>query len=308
MKRPQRPSSTTFLFTTLLVAYSVFTFILPASNITKAMYGLTDNEYSYLLFILRIPILLTWLLAFYSYRHLRQYAKTIADTPEGNDFSKIATGIGWIAWGYAVPAVIRTLLYAYANQYPSFLSTALIITNYMYVIVSLVAFMYISGGAHKLARANNLHLSTTQIRLAIAIISLLGILFCVLIASNLTMTSMFDSYNAYYLPNWLIWLTIVLPYVFAWTSGLFAALEIMAIAQQTKGVIYRRALFLLSVGIVLMVVSLCAAQYFRTIVPRTGHLTIGIPLWTTYFIYLLGSIGSIVLAVGALKLKRIEEV
>ena len=296
------------VFGALVVTYAVLSFILPASSITKAMYGLSDTEYSYILFLIRIPILITWCLAFYGYRRLREYAREIAETTEGKDFSHLSTGVGWIAWGYAVPAVIRTILYALANEHPSFLSSALIITNYMYVLVSVVAFTYISSGAHHLAGSANMHLSIRQMRIAIGGLAALGILFCVFVASNLVMTSITNAYNAYYLPNWAIWSTIVLPYIFAWASGLFAAMEIMVLARRTKGIIYRRALFLLAAGIVLMIVSLSAAQYFRTIVPRTGHLTIGLSLIATYVIYCVGGVGSLLLAWGAKRLKRIEEV
>lgn len=308
MKMQSRPSLVTVTFVALAILYSALSFILPTSSATKSMYNLTDSEYMLLLFIVRIPIVLTWCLAFYAYRRLRLYANKISDTPEGKHFSKIATGIGWIAWGYAIPALIRTILYAFANQNPSFLSAALIITNYMFVIVTLMAFAYISGGAHQLARAGNIHLSIFQIRSVTAGLTALGILFCVLVASNLDMTSITNTDNAYHLPNWLIWSTIVLPYLFAWASGLFAAMEITILAKESPGIIYRRALFLLASGLVLMVVSLCAAQYILTIIPRTGYLTLGMSLVIIYVIYGIGSIGSVILAWGARRLKQIEEV
>lgn len=308
MREIRHISRSTKIFIALIALYIGLTFILPANHVTKSMYAINDAQYHSLLFAVRLPILAVWCAAFYSYRRLINYAKQISDTKEGEHFMTLAKGMRWIAWGLIIPAVISTLLNTIANHNSDFLAPALVITNYLYVIVSLIAFTYIGKATHNLTQQSSVHLSVRSIRLLIGSLTALGVVFCVLTASKLNGTSLTDSYNAYYLPNWAIWTTVVVPYLYAWFIGLVAALELVVIARKTSGIIYKQALQLLAAGLVLIIVSMCSLQYFRSVVPRTGHLTIGASLITTYAIYGVNLAGSALLATGVKRLKRIEDI
>ena len=110
-------SRETKLFVGLTVLYALMAFILPASNLTKAAYQLSDSQYHYLLFVVRLPILAVWCVAFYSYRRLANYAKQIAETDEGEGFTSIARAMKWIAWGLVVPAILRTSVIDTSQMY-----------------------------------------------------------------------------------------------------------------------------------------------------------------------------------------------
>ena len=298
----------TKVFIALTIIYGLFAFILPANPITKATYQVDNEAYHTLLFVVRIPIIATWCIAYFSFIRLLGYARQIKDTPEGAGFLSIAKGVGWIAWGLAVPAFVSSLLNAIANVDRDFLATALIITNYLYMIASLVAFSYIGAGAHALLHNAKVKVQSKHIRWLVAVLVSFAVLFCALIAARLHGMSLGDSYNAFYLPNWLVWSTIVTPYLYAWFIGVFAAMELVLIARRTSGIIYKQALQLIAAGLVLIILSMCSLQYFRAIVPRTGHLTIGASLVTAYGIYAVNITGSILLVSGVRRLKRIEDI
>jgi len=301
-------SRSTKIFIALAFFYAALTFILPANATTKANYRLDDAQYQYLLFIVKLPIIAVWSLAFYSYRRLANYAQSIKDTSEGKDFTTIAKGMSWIAWGLPIPAVISSLLSALANAQADFRAVSAVIGGYLAVAVSLVAFHYFSSGTHSLVRRADVEVKIKHIRILVGALIAIGLVFVVLIFSKLHSTNLGDSFNSFYLPNWLVWSTIVGPYLYAWFLGVFAVMEFILIARQTSGVIYRQALQLLAVGLVLIILSLCALQYFRAVIPRSGHLTIGAALITTYGIYAVNALGSVVLAVGAKRLQRIEDI
>lgn len=295
------------LYIILAILYLASGFILPTFNTARVAYDLTEGQYQLLLFIVRLPILAVWVLAFYAHRRLAHYTAAIKDAPESKHFAAINTGVGWIAWGLLVPAIISALFTGLAAISDNFRTLALITHIYMSVAVSVFAFSYICNGAHRLAQDNNVQLTTKQIKTLVLILVTFGVLFCWLIAQRLT-GGLWNSFNAYYLPNILIWITVVIPQLYAWFIGLFAAVELISIARQTPGIIYRQALMNLAIGLVVAIVSLCMLMYLRSIIPRTGTLTIGFALLAAYGIYALNAFGSILVALGANRLKKIEEI
>jgi membrane glycosyltransferase len=80
------------------------------------------------------------------------------------------------------------------------------------------------------------------------------------------------------------------------------------VARRTSGVIYKQALQYLSVGLITIILTMSALQYFRAIIPRDGHVTINGALIMVFAIYAVNAVGGILLAIGARRLKRIEEI
>lgn len=291
-----------------MVLFIALTFILPTNQKALATYHLTEVQYQYLLLIIKVPLIAAWSIAFYSYRRLREYASQIKDAPEGNDYAAIATGTGWLAWGFALPPVAGTFLSQIAQSHPSFTAVAVSFNSYMYLLVTVVALSFISTGIHKLARRSSVNFEMRQIRYIVAVLVALSVAFCSLIASRLHGTSLGDSFNAFYLPNIIVWTTIVIPYLYAWCLGIIGAFELIIFARQTTGIIYKQALRYLAIGLVIIIMSMISLQYFRAFIPRTGNLAINGALIMAYVIYASNAIGSVLLAIGVKRLKRIEDI
>lgn len=305
---PRKYSRVTQLFIAMVILYMMLPFFLPANSVTKRLYQVDDTQYYYLLFLVRIPIIATWCMVFYSYRRLQRYANVIRKTPEGPYFRSIARGMGWIAWILITVGLISTILNAIANSHPKFLTAALVSVGYSYVIGSLFAFSYVHAGTHALFNKAKIRITSKYIRIAAAIAVFIGVMFCMLVGSKLQGSSLTNAYNSLYLANGLVWSTIVTPYLYAWGLGSIAALQLLVLARQSPGVIYKHALRYLAVGVMLIILSMSALQYFRAIIPRTGYLVIGPTLLTTYAIYALALAGSILLIKGVRRLQRIEDI
>lgn len=308
MKRLSTLSTSYALFALGILLYLLSVFMLPTNSVTQAMYDLSESQYEFLLFAIRIPIMGAWLVAFVSYIALRQYQQKLVNARESEAFTLITRGIGWFAWGYLIINLLRTMLYGLGREVEGFLPTALAIATYMNVLIALLAFKNISTGVHKLAQTTNVHLTSRQTQLAVLALTAFGVVCCVLVQSRLGSTDLMNTMNTYYLPNWAVWTTVVTPFLFAWFIGLIAALELMVLSRRTQGVIYRRGLALLALGIVAIVIAHVLLQYYRIIIPRTGSLSLGPSLAITYCMYTLGAIGSLLVINGARKLKKIEEV
>ena len=308
MRFMNKLSRSSQIFIGCMVLFATLAFILPVNPQTLAIYHLTESEYRYLLFIILIPLIAAWSIAFYSFRRLREYARAIHDAPEGGDYATMAKGTGWLAWGFALPPLIGSLVGPFVISHPSLVNVLSWYNTYVYLIVTLVGLGYISSSIHKLARRSTINFEMRQIRYIVGLLVALSVTFCALIISRLHGTSLGDSFNSFYLPNVLVWITVVIPYLYAWCLGIIGAFELVIFAQQTSGVIYRQALRYLAAGLVIIIVSMIALQYFRAIVPRTGAVTINGALITVYGIYAANAVGNALLAFGVKRLKRIEDI
>jgi hypothetical protein len=282
--------------------------LLPANKVAVHNYHLTSAGYHSLLLAILLPYIGIWFAAFYGSAKLHDYAELIKKTPEGLGFTLIAKGFQWLAWGLPVPALISLWLNSIANAHPGFLPSALIITNYINVVVALVAFHLIGQGTRDLTTLTKSRLNAAEARTILLIFLTLGVAFCFFIFRHLNLHSLGSTDNPYYLPAWILIPTLIIPYLYAWFTGLLAAYEIILYGRHVSGVFYRQALSLLASGMTSVIASLIFVQYLRSIAPRAGHLSLNATLLLINIIFIFMAIGFVLMSFAASKLKRIEEV
>jgi hypothetical protein len=292
----------------LALIYTVLIFLLPASHAALRTYHLSALEYRTILFAVALPLMIAWTAAFIGYARLRQYVYSVRETPEGVYFDKLATGCSWLAWSLPVPVIFSLLLNSIANQWPGFYPTSIIIGNYLNLVLPLVAFSVIGIASRGLVNQAKLKFSTASIRVIMMLFLAAGVLYCYLTFRHFDLSSLGSTHNPYFLPIWLMVISVIIPYLYAWFIGLLAAYEITLFGQQTDGVLYRQALHILVLGLIVIIASSITLQYTGGIRPRIGHLVFDYQLvWASIF-RLLGGGGFILLAIGASRLKKIEEV
>lgn len=281
--------------------------VLPVSPVATEQYDLTHTQYRILLFLIYLPLAGIWYAAFYGYQKLQQYAEAIERTPEGKSFEYLARGAKWLAWGLPIPTLFSLLINAIGNSNPSFHEEAIILSGYVSLIFPLVAFTIMSTGSRALVERAKIRISGVATRNIQLLFVLVGVLYCFLVFRNLDLNSLSASNNPYFLPVWLLVITIIIPYLYAWFMGLLTAFDIVQVAKRTKGIFYRQALQLLASGVGVVIVSLIASQYLRTAVPRTGRVSLNFVLVLVYLLLSVMAVGYILIALGAKKLKKIEE-
>jgi hypothetical protein len=293
-------------YTILALLYVVINFVMPISHATETAYHLNNTQYRMLTFSLILPLLGIWFAAFYGYAKLSIYVAVLKNTAEGKGFAAITTGVMWLAWGLPIAAIISALLGGIAVHAPQLHDAFVIINNYVNLAVTLAAFTFISRGTRRLTEISNLHPSRRGVQgLMLGFISL-GVLYCYLTIRSIE-THM-PSQNPYHMPMWLILLTIIVPYLYAWFMGLFSAYEISLYSKNMKGVLYKQALGLLAVGISAAIISSIIIQYVSSISPHLAGFALGYIVMIIYLLLLVYSVGYILIAIGANKLRKIEEV
>ena len=288
--------------------YLLLVFFLPANKIAQHSYHLSSVAYHVLLFIIIIPLIGIWFGAFYSYARLSQYCRAINETAEGHDFNKLTRGFTWLAWGSVIASLITIILNAIANERPSFLPTSTIITNYLSLLVPLIAYSYISTGARGLNIRARVSITGQGAKALILFFMFIGVAYCYVTFRYLDLYSVGSNNNPYYLPAWLMILTVIIPFLYTWFIGLLAAYEICLYSKNVQGILYQRSMRLLSGGVISVIASSIAIQYLRSAVPRTGHLSLNNVLLIVNIAYIFMAFGYVLISLGARNLRKIEEV
>lgn len=295
-------------YTWLVVFYTALIFLLPANTVARQTYHLSAFQYHIVSFIVALPTMLVWLAAFIGYAQLRGYARTIRKTPEGIYFDQLAEGCTWLAWSLPVSVIVPLLLNAFADGHHGFHASAIIISNYVSLIFPLVAFSVIAAASRGLLGTVKVRLSLMNTRLIITGFLLLGVLYCFFTFRHFDLSSLSSSDNPYFLPIWIMVATVTVPYLYAWFMGILAAFELILFRRHVRGVLYKRPLGLLVGGLLTVILSLMALQYIASIEPRVGHLTLNYKLVLVLFFRLVGGGGFVLMAFGANRMRKIEEV
>lgn len=292
----------------LAIFYVALIFLLPANNATRHTYNFSAIEYHVVSFIVALPVLAVWLAAFIGYAQLRAYAASIRKTPEGIYFDQLAEGVTWLAWSLPVSVIVPYVLNAIANSHPGFHASARIISDYIVLILPLIAFSVIAAASRGLLATVKIKLTLVNARLIIIGFLLLGVLYCFFTFRHFDLTSLGSSQNPYFLPVWLMVLTITIPYLYAWFLGILAAFELTLFRRHVRGVLYRQPLGLVVGGLLTVILSSVALQYIAGVAPGVGHLLLNFRLMFIMLFRVIGGGGFVLIALGANRLRKIEEV
>ena len=292
----------------LSVLYIGLILVLPYRHAPIAHHHLSATEYRLASAAIALPVIAVWFFAFWGYAKLREYSDTILKSHEGPHFDRLASGCAWLAWGLPLATISSLILGSLTTRWVGFHSTSIIITNYIALIVPLIAFVIISSAGNGLIGKERPRLDLTSARLTMVVFLAIGVAYCFFVFRSLDLTSLTSTQNPYFLPVWLTILSVIIPYLYAWFIGLLAAYEITLFSINMRGLLYRRALLYMVVGLVIIIVSSIALQYINSVWPRTDTIVFDFHLLIALIVRVVGGVGFIILAIGANRLKKIEEV
>ncbi len=300
----QRKLPNTFVaFAALAVTNVILGLLLPANVGTMHAYHLTATQYHILLLLIDLPLSAVWFSAFYGYKTLREYAAVIGEATESEGFGRIVLGLIWLAWWLPVGTIVMLILHAIAYANSGFYAAAIIIEHYLSIAVAVVAFLLISAGTHQLAERSH-RPTTSNIRSIIAACTLFGVLYGYFSLRQI----IGGGPNPYHLPVWLILCTVTAPYLYAWFMGLFAVYEITRYQQKAKGLLYKQALTYIAGGMAAIIGSSIVIQVATSGTRYLTRLNLNGALLIVYLFLLVYAVGFCLVALGAKRLKKIEEV
>ncbi|HJQ08752.1 MAG TPA: hypothetical protein VJ836_04710 [Candidatus Saccharimonadales bacterium] len=296
-----------YVFLGLIALYAVLVFTLPSDPRILEKYHLTQGGVRLLILSIVIPIIAIWLSAFYGFAKIKEYAQSVKDTSEGKPFESIANGLMVLVFSLPLLAAASTALTYFAYRDAAFLPTSTIFRNYLTILSALAAFYLIGKGAEALATPvkNNVKKFDHQTWTTGFII--FSSLFTWMVISHQPDWGDHRS-GAYYLPDWLVVLTIVIPYLYIWYRGLLAAYCIYYYQKKVRGTLYKRALSYFSAGIAAVIGLLIATQLLAVFSERLNRLDLTPLLLIIYVLVGFYALGYGLIAKGVKKLKSLEDV
>lgn len=288
-----------YLYIVFCALYTA-TFLVPRQ--ISSLPQLSYSDYLILGLTVLVPQLIIWYVAFYGYAKLKHYSLLIKGTNDGRQVAYITSGILLLALSLPVNSILSGLYSLIESNSNSDFYALAVVKNYIMLLLPLAGFVYISRGAHGLSRLTKRkpRLRTTYGLTALLVI--VSVIYCY---------AMFTSPNLdaiYHMPDWLVALTIVAPYLFTWFIGIVAAYKIHLYGRNAPGKLYQRTWTMLATGIGSIVVMQTVVQYVSTITLQFSSLQI-VRLFITIYILLAAlALGYALVAIGAKRLQKIEEV
>lgn len=295
-----------YIFGCLALVYLGLTLLLPADPAVMDRYDLSAGTLHLIQLSVALPLVLIWSAAAYGYSRLRTYGRLIANSVEGRSVSRVANGLLVLALGLPLQYIIVAILQYIMRLQPGLESVLTIIINYIGLVVPLVAFVWVAAGVRQLADAHHLRPSVGVVHGHVLILALLSISYTYLVLRFAFLNGGVAA--SYRMPVWLVLATLVMPYVYTWSIGLYSAYTMFLYNTTLKGVIYRRAWMLLSFGLVGVIVVQIITQYLTTLTVQLDRLSFNVILLVVYGLLLLMAAGFVSVALGAKRLQKIEEV
>jgi hypothetical protein len=293
------------LYVGFVLLYLLVLLIMPPNPETIRTYHLSTTAYRVLLLVVvAVPAFLTWLAAFYGYNQLAKYVELLKNTPESEGFERLLKGIKWMALYLPIVSLTSIILAAFANRNLSWRPLSVVLSTYLTIVIALVAFTAVSGGARLLSDAAKARPTAFKVRLLTLSFIILGVFYCYFIIKHgIDMKT-----SPYQMPLAVLLATVVVPYFYAWMLGLLAVLDIDAYATNISGLLYRKSLQLLSAGLLVVVLSSVLVQYLNSASTQRGRLILGGVLVIKYILYACLAAGFALIAHSAKKLQQIEKI
>lgn len=297
------------IFSSLVIFYISFLLIRPYSSAAFARYSLDPSQARLLNILVAVPYVIIWFCAFYGVVKIKQYAFVIKDAKEGRAFNLIANGLYLLALYFPITSIINLLKTFVFIRRPLLIPSGTIITNYVGLAIVFGAFSLILLGSKHLVSTLN-KVSVKHSRLGMLIFGAFCLVFAYLTLTN--PSRQFPTANskiaAYYLPDWLLALTIVIPFILVWLMGYLSAHYISVFRSSTTGIIYQKAMGYIAGGVGAILGSI---MLIRTLSSMTGFfssLELRMLLVVIYMLLIIISMGFLLVAKGANRLKKIEQV
>jgi hypothetical protein len=242
-----------------------------------------------------------WYAGFYSYAKLHQYVESIKGDKDGKQIDKLSKGIFLLIMWLPLSSVISAILQYVVTKHPGALAAVTIIDNYINLLLPLGGFILIGMGARGLSELTRRRTTYRAANLLAVVLVYIGIIYYRLVASTPDRTAI------YHMTIWFIALTLIAPYIYMWFTGLLATYEIYSYQKKVVGVVYRKSLRFLVLGLGWLIVTSISFQYLTSLSARLSRLSIYWLLVIIYSLLLVLSVGFVLIAIGTRKLQKIEE-
>ena len=298
------------LWAALVAVYAALVWITPANETAPLLkYSLSASQAKLIGLTFMVPIALIWLVAFYGLVAFKKYAKNLSEGTDSRPMSRLSAGLHVLVLSLPAATIVNSVSTYLVRQRPGLLPVSTIISNYIILGLVLLAFWLLYRGSQALVGSLKKPAVSARHKLLYSGFLIFCGLYAWVTLSNpeRQFAASAGSRAAYYLPDVLLILTIVLPYIFVWFFGINTAYNISLYALRVKGIIYRQGLRTVALGLTGVVLSSTAMRFLASLSSLLSNLSLRVLLMVVYILLTALAIGYILIAVGAKKLRKIEE-
>lgn len=289
----------------LIFLYIGLTFFTLPSDMTLRHYHLTPAHYHELIIPIVIFIMIIWLASFYGSVKIKSYAALIRGSADGRAFNIIGNGLIVLTLSSPFMSDLTGIFNLFGRHNDGIHPALTVINNYVGLVLMAAALLLIAFGAEKLSALAVHKRQPWQEKVWVAIFIIFSSLYSYFLIAQPPAASL--GQRVYYLPHWLVLISIAIPYLYIWYRGFKGAAEIYAYQKNVRGKLYKSALTYLAIGIGLVVASSILTRVIATASTHLGNLTLNPILIIIYGLLIVMAAGFLLIAVGAKRLRQIEE-
>jgi hypothetical protein len=293
------------VFFLLTIAYLAESLLPKPDKQILTHYHLSQVGYHWLIDPLVTLLVIIWLVSLYGSIRVKSYSRLIKNTKDGEGFNLISNGLLVLTISLPLVSNISYILSHVAVRHSRLQPTMTIIINYIALGLMAIAMLYVFAGGHKLYCLISVRIRQLPQMAWMSVFILASSLYGYFIVSQPLHTP--AARKVYFLPDWLLVLTIAVPYMFIWYLGVRGAYNIYLYRRNVKGRIYRSSLSYLGLGIGFVILGSIITRLISSISTTLTNLKLTPILLIIYGFLVVVGAGYILIAFGAKKLRNIEE-
>lgn len=302
-----KKSNQFIIFLLITLIYVWVTLSLPVDPAALQRYHLNQVQAIWTNLSVIIPLAAVWLSAFYGYITFRSYAENIKDSVDGEVLHKLSTGLMILAFSLPLLALIGAVFSHLAAGHPKYLGVMVVVRHIFVVGFPLAAFMIISNATELLVKQIKRRTSFLQNHNLLSLLVIIASsLFCGVIVALMDENA--APKNLYSFPAWAVILLLVVPYMYLWYRGITAVYNLYFYRKHVKGHLYKKSFGYLAFGLGTVIVLAILIQLATVLTPQLQRLHFTPLLFMVYALIALYALGYGMIAAGAKRLTKIEEV
>ncbi len=294
------------LFLLLITIYVCFSLLPSPTKQVLSQYHLNTVQARLLTLTVILPVIGIWLVALYGFLRFKEYTSLIKNSRDGKAMDKLCDGLLLLALGPPLAAALSAILTFLARTYSGWTGSITIFNNYITLIVMSLGLYFISDGAEQLIALVRKKPSRREQNLLVLLFIILSTFYAHLVINQADGTTLGG--RVYYMPNILILATIAIPYLYFWYRGLVGAYYIYYYQKQINGEIYKKSLVYLATGIASVILASILVRFLVSISAKLTALSLTPILLIVYGLLFVSGMGYALIAIGAKRLRKIEEV
>lgn len=296
------------IYLILVAAYLVQSLIVPADKSSLHLYHLTSSSFKLLILSIEIPYVVIWLIAFYGYLRLRDYANKIKQEKDGQGYFALSKGIFCLVIWLPISAILPNLFKQIYVHHATTTASLVRLNVYIDLLILLFGFYYIYIGSQKLLNV----VSNNRFSASLPIILLFIVYSCFYMFLALHDPARRVPVDGvpvatYYEPDWLITLTVIIPRLCYWFLGIQAVYNLFMFRRIVKGKIYKDGMRTFALGVSGTVIITMLLRGLESVSTALTKLHLNSLIIIIYILLIIIAIAYLFIARGSRQLQRLEE-